>query len=104
MPAGKVSNELVHLVDTFTTLLLAAGAHVPDDRQIDGMDMREFLLGAAEQSGRDTVLCIQGQPVAGGEMAPVESASVPAGRVRVDLDAVQHAAPAQPRVGPARGA
>jgi arylsulfatase A-like enzyme len=60
VPAGKVSNELVHLVDTFTTLLLAAGATVPDDRQIDGMDMREFLLGAAEQSGRDTVLCIQG--------------------------------------------
>jgi arylsulfatase len=60
VPTGKVSNELVHLVDTFTTLLLAAGAKVPDDRQIDGMDMREFLLGAAEESGRDTVLCIQG--------------------------------------------
>jgi arylsulfatase A-like enzyme len=58
--AGKVSNELVHLVDTFTTLLLVAGAKVPDDRQIDGIDMREFLLGDAEESGRDTVLCIQG--------------------------------------------
>ena len=60
VPAGKVSNELVHLVDMFTTLVLAAGARVPDDRQIDGMDMREFLLGDAEQSGRDTVLCLQG--------------------------------------------
>ena len=60
VPAGKVSNELVHLVDTFTTLLLAAGAKIPADRQIDGMDMREFLLGDAEESGRDTVLCIQG--------------------------------------------
>ncbi len=60
VPAGKVSNELVHLADTFTTLLLAAGAKVPDDRQIDGMDMREFLLGGAEESGRDAVLCIQG--------------------------------------------
>jgi arylsulfatase len=60
IPAGRVSNELVHLVDTFTTLLLAAGAEVPDDRMIDGMDMRGFLLGDAEQSGRDTVLCIQG--------------------------------------------
>ena len=29
VPAGKVSNELVHLVDTFTTLLLAAGARSP---------------------------------------------------------------------------
>jgi hypothetical protein len=50
VPAGKVSNELVHLVDTFTTLLLAAGAKVPDDRQIDGMDMREFLLADAEEA------------------------------------------------------
>ncbi len=60
VPAGKVSNELVHLVDWFTTLLLAAGAAVPGDRMIDGMDMRGFLLGDAEESGRDTVLCIQG--------------------------------------------
>jgi arylsulfatase A-like enzyme len=60
VPAGKVSNELVHEVDTFTTLLLAAGANVPPDRQIDGMDMRAFLLGTAEQSGRDTILCLQG--------------------------------------------
>lgn len=57
-PAGKISNELVHQVDWFTTLLLAAGAAVPEERQIDGMDMREFLLGDAGVSGRDTVLCI----------------------------------------------
>jgi arylsulfatase A-like enzyme len=57
VPAGKVSNELVHEVDTFTTLLLAAGARVPTDRQIDGMDMRDFLSGKAERSGRDTILC-----------------------------------------------
>ena len=60
VPAGKVSNELVHEVDWFTTLLLATGAQVPADRQIDGMDMRDFLLGEAEESGRDTVLCLQG--------------------------------------------
>lgn len=30
VPAGKVSNELVHEVDWFTTLLLAAGAEVPE--------------------------------------------------------------------------
>jgi arylsulfatase len=59
-PAGKVSNELVHEVDMFTTLLLAAGAQVPNDRMIDGMDMRAFLLGEAEQSGRDAILCFQG--------------------------------------------
>jgi len=50
----------VHEVDMFPTLLLAAGAKVPGDRMIDGMDMRDFLLGEAAESGRDTVLCIQG--------------------------------------------
>jgi arylsulfatase A-like enzyme len=60
VPSGKASNELVHAVDTFTTLLLAAGAELPSDRQIDGMDMRDFLLGDAERSGRDTILCLQG--------------------------------------------
>jgi arylsulfatase len=60
VPAGKVSNELVHEVDLFSTLVSAGGATVPTDRQIDGMDMQHFLLGDAEESGRDTVLCIQG--------------------------------------------
>ena len=60
VPAGKVSNEMVHEVDMFTTLVLAGGAKVPADRQIDGVDMRNFLLGEAEESGRDTVLCLQG--------------------------------------------
>jgi arylsulfatase len=58
-PAGKVSNELVHLVDMFTTLVKAGGGEVPTDRQIDGMDMRDFLLGDAGESGRDAVLCFQ---------------------------------------------
>ena len=60
VPAGKVSNELVHQVDMFPTLVRAGGGAVPADRQIDGMDMRGFLLGDAGQSGRDTVLCFQG--------------------------------------------
>jgi arylsulfatase len=60
VPAGKVSNEMVHLVDMFPTLARVAGAEVPSDRQIDGMDMGDFLLGDAEESGRNTVLCIQG--------------------------------------------
>jgi len=33
---------------------------VPADRQIDGMDMSDFLLGNAEESGRDRVVCLQG--------------------------------------------
>jgi arylsulfatase len=60
VPEGRVSNDLVHLVDLFTTLVLAGGGSVPGDREIDGMDMRGFLLGEGESSGRDTVLCVQG--------------------------------------------
>ena len=60
VPAGRVSNELVHQVDFFPTLVKAGGGTVPTDRQIDGMDMTDFLLGDAEESGRDIVLCIQG--------------------------------------------
>ena len=60
VPAGKVSNEIVHVVDWYPTLLNAAGAQVPGDRVIDGIDMRDFLLGDAEESGRDVVLHMQG--------------------------------------------
>ena len=60
VPAGKVSNELVHEVDMFTTLVKAGGGEVPSDRQIDGIDMHDFQLGNAEESGRNTVLCRQG--------------------------------------------
>ena len=51
---------MVHLVDLFTTLVKAGGGEVPADRQIDGMDMTDFLLGDAQESGRNTVLCLQG--------------------------------------------
>ena len=60
VPAGRVSNELVHEVDLFTTLVLAGGGTVPTDRQIDGMDMRGFLLGDEEESGRDIILHMNG--------------------------------------------
>jgi arylsulfatase len=57
---GQVSNELVHQVDLFTTLVKAGGGTVPSDRIVDGMDMTEFLLGDAEESGRDIILHLQG--------------------------------------------
>jgi arylsulfatase len=53
VPAGRVSNEIVHAVDTFTTFARIAGAPVPQDRPIDGVDQGAFLLGASERSARD---------------------------------------------------
>jgi arylsulfatase A-like enzyme len=45
VPAGAVSNDLFHEVDTYTTLALWAGATVPTDRAVDGLDQRAFLTG-----------------------------------------------------------
>src|SRR5262249_8777783 len=53
VPAGRVSNEIVHEVDTFTTFATIAGASVPQDRAIDGVDQTDFLLGKSERSARE---------------------------------------------------
>ena len=53
VPAGQVSNEIVHITDMFTTLLLWAGLDVPKDRVIDGVDQRAFFEGKQAQSKRE---------------------------------------------------
>jgi arylsulfatase len=57
VPAGRVSNEIVHEVDTFTTLARIAGVAVPKDRIIDGMDQTDFFLGKQEKSNREGFPC-----------------------------------------------
>ncbi len=56
VPAGRVSNEIVHEIDTFTTFAKLAGAPVPQDRPIDGVDQTDFLLGKKETSNREGLL------------------------------------------------
>jgi arylsulfatase len=51
--AGRVSNEIVHAVDTYATLASIAGAAIPQDRAIDGVDQSDFLLGKTNQSRRE---------------------------------------------------
>jgi len=41
----RVSNEIVHQVDTFTTFARLAGVPLPTDRAIDGVDQSKFFLG-----------------------------------------------------------
>jgi arylsulfatase len=53
VPAGRVSNEIVHIVDLFTTLARIGGAEVPKDRPIDGVDQLDFFLGKQENSNRE---------------------------------------------------
>ncbi|MCB1230669.1 MAG: arylsulfatase [Verrucomicrobiae bacterium] len=53
VPAKRRSNEIVHITDMFTTLLKWAGAAVPADRVIDGLDQRGFFEGKEDKSPRD---------------------------------------------------
>jgi arylsulfatase len=57
IPAGRVSNEIVHQIDIFPTLAAAAGADiVPKDRAIDGVNQLPFLEGKQAKSNRDHVI------------------------------------------------
>ena len=46
VPAGVVTHELACTMDLFTTSLKLAGAKVPEDRIIDGVDLAPVLFGA----------------------------------------------------------
>src|SRR5262249_2504892 len=57
IPAGRVSNEIVHQIDFFPTLAAAVGADiVPKDRAIDGVNQLPFLEGKQSKSNRDSVI------------------------------------------------
>jgi len=57
IPAGRVSNEIVHEIDIFPTLAAAVGADlVPADRAVDGVNQLPFLEGTQAKSNRDSVL------------------------------------------------
>jgi arylsulfatase len=56
VPADRVSNEIVHATDCFTTLARIGGAEIPRDRAIDGIDQTEFFLGKSEKSAREGFL------------------------------------------------
>lgn len=53
IPAGRESNDIMHLVDIFPTLADAAGIGLPKDRAIDGVDQLAFLTGRQQNSNRD---------------------------------------------------
>jgi arylsulfatase len=58
IPAGQVSNEIVHQVDLFPTFAAAVGAldRVPDDRPIDGVNQLPFLEGRQDRSNRESIV------------------------------------------------
>jgi arylsulfatase len=56
IPQKQESNEIVHAVDLFATLASWAGATIPDDRIMDGVDQSDFLLGKSEKSARESIV------------------------------------------------
>jgi arylsulfatase len=58
---GRSTNEIVALVDVFPTLAKLAGAAVPSDRVIDGVDQSALLLGETDRSARESVLFFSGR-------------------------------------------
>jgi arylsulfatase len=55
VPAGRVSDQIVHGVDLFPTLASLAGASVPNDRPVDGVDQSSFFLGKTDASAREGI-------------------------------------------------
>jgi arylsulfatase len=57
VPAGRVSNEIVHEIDLFPTFAAAAGVDiVPKDRAIDGVNQLPFFEGKQAKSNRENVI------------------------------------------------
>ena len=52
-------------MDLFPSLATIAGATVPNDRPIDGIDVSDFLLGKTESSGREGFVVYMGNDVFG---------------------------------------
>jgi arylsulfatase len=65
VPAGLVSNEIVHEMDIFPTLANIIGGTVPDDREIDGVDQTDFFFGKQEKSNRDGLIVYVGNDLFG---------------------------------------
>lgn len=65
VPAGKVSNEIVHEMDLFPTLARVAGGKVPRDRVFDGIDQLDFFLGKKEQSNRESLVIYLANEICG---------------------------------------
>lgn len=55
IPAGSVYSEAVHSIDILPTAAAAAGAEVPKDRVVDGVDLLPFLIGKKTGAPHDVL-------------------------------------------------
>jgi arylsulfatase A-like enzyme len=54
--SARVSDDIVHVTDLYTTLVAAGGGTLPTDRPIDGVNQLGWWTGAAERSAREGFL------------------------------------------------
>jgi arylsulfatase len=52
VPAGKTSDQVTATIDLLPTIANIAGAEIPTDRVIDGLDLSNIITGKAEQLDR----------------------------------------------------
>ncbi len=65
IPAKKISNDIVHLIDIFPTLAKFTGGDIPQDRILDGVDQSDFLTGKSSKSARDSMVIYIGNELFG---------------------------------------
>jgi arylsulfatase A-like enzyme len=65
VPPGRQSDEIMHVVDWFTTTLHAAGLGEPTDRVIDGVNQLDWLTGQVDHSAREGYLYWMGPQLSG---------------------------------------
>ena len=65
IPAGLVSNEIVHEMDLFSTFAIWVGGKIPEDRVIDSKDQGDFFLGKNKKSNRESVIIYLGDKIFG---------------------------------------
>ncbi len=61
--AGSESDEIVHAMDLFPTFAAITGGKVPQDREIDGIEMSDFFLGKKQESGREGFVVYMGREI-----------------------------------------
>lgn len=65
IPAGSISNEIIHVVDLLPTLGKIVGYKVPGDRTIDGVDQLDFFMGKKKKSNREGFIIYNNDDVYG---------------------------------------
>ena len=65
IPAGRVSNEMMHAVDLLPSFASIIGSELPDDRVYDGVDQVAFLTGQNHKSARESVVVYIGNVLFG---------------------------------------